>query len=169
MKKKKELHFEKKIIVIAILFVLLCVLGFFIFFYVKNHKKEDVAKYPIVNSLNQMESLTKEHCLDDICVKDLTINYIPAENKEEEMSIISAVLINKGTDTKDTCIKLKFYQYDESKTKDFSVCGFDLEPGKELPIETQHYDDDHDLIYSTNYFLELLSEEEKEKLLNRND
>lgn len=158
---KKELRFEKIVMIFAIIMFIICLVAFFLFFVFQKNKKEEKKKeYPISNLVNDSETLMKEHCLDDVCMKDLTIGFIPAEEKEYEMTVVSAKMINKGSEKRDTCIKIRFFQVDKNNTKDFKICAYDLEPNKELDIETQENEEVNDLVFYEDYFLEHMTDEE---------
>lgn len=151
----KELPLKQKIMWIVVLLLLICILSFFGYIIYKSIM--DKRGYPIQNITN--ENLKDEHCYEDVCVKDVVINY-----EKNDISSIYGVMYHKGAEVKDTCFKIKFARFGTTETYDFNICYFGLEPYKELDFATYFDEDQADLVYSRSFELTGISEEEFNEL-----
>ena len=153
----KELLLEKKILWLSILIIfllLLIVVGLLIY-----HQKRVEKGYPIQNIINNSEALTSEHCLDDVCLEGMTLAYY-----KDGVSFISANMIYHGEYPKDVCLKIQFQSEGETATQDFNTCYYDVIPGEETPIETYFTEEQKELVYSKDYVLTYLSEDEENEI-----
>lgn len=157
-KAKTELFLEKKIIWVSIIIVL-GLAGL-----LTHDILERKEGYPIKNVTNKTTELAASHCLDDFCIRDMTIYY-----SKKGISSISGYLINNSDTAKDACVKIKFQIDGQEETEDFNTCYYELEGGLEVPIETYFNKDQKELVYARDYTLDYLTDEELETLYNSRD
>ena len=84
-RKIKDLPLEKRLLCLSILVLFVLLVIFLI--YIK-HKENG---YPIKNVVNDNATLTKIHCLDTICIKDMRVDYY-----KDSISSISGFIMNNG-------------------------------------------------------------------------
>lgn len=154
---KKELRFEKMIMIFSIVITIICV-GIIVAFFFLHKGKHDATKkeYPINNLVNRNEKLTKEHCLDDFCLRNISLAYY-----KDSPSSVSGDLINKSNDVKDICFKISFKTVGIEDTSDFDICYYETKPNEILPVETYFEEDQKNLVYAEDYSLSYLTEEER--------
>ncbi len=152
-KETKNLSLEHKILVISLLLLFIIIINAIIYV-----KRIEIG-YPIENITNNDEVLTKEHCLDNMCINNMTIYY-----NKNNISSVSGMLTNKSEDTMDACFKVKFTVPGHEETIDYNICNFDLKPNDEVPIETYFNEEQKDLVFASNYTLEYLNDEELQQL-----
>lgn len=99
------------------------------------------------------KQLAKEHCLDDVCIKDLTIYYTEFSNN------IELNIVNKGKDTKTGYLKIVF------DDKAMTVAYKNLEKGKTSPYTIQL--DKKRLTDTSDFTVRKLTKEELSKINKR--
>lgn len=154
MKKKRKL----KLIITVIIIIVIIIVGAYLIFH-KEEKKEKKKGYPIKNIVNK--DLGDEHCLDDFCLKNMTIAYY-----KDSISSIYAELINKSGEIKDICLKISFKTKGIEKTFDYSTCYLKADPNKENPIETYFGEEEKDVVFANSYQISYLTPEEKQEILS---
>ena len=125
----------------------------------KGKVKEPYNQYKISNKIVELkdtniisnETLSSEHCLDDICVKDLKIF-------DGDIGRIEYTIINNGSKEASNILKLNFGET-------YAYIAFSaLQPGKSIQSKTVY----HKKSYANveDYKLENLTDEEKSKIKN---
>ena len=150
---KKSLSLENKILIVSILFLFIIIVNIVIYV-----KRIEIG-YPIKNILNNSDSLTEEHCLDNICINNMNIYY-----NKDNISSVSGLMKNTSPNTIDACVKIKFTVPEHEETIDYNFCYYELKTNEEVPIETYFNEDQKDLVFATNYELDYLSDEELQQL-----
>ena len=154
---------NKKIllIIIIVLIIILLVTGCLIFLY-KNKKGKDKSdntnfnRYDIVEKKAEVISNDKmmaEHCLDNICLDKLTINY-NGDNGYAEYEIV-----NKTSSVASGYLKINFGD------KNLIVRYSELEPGQRFKTTSQYIGEDFTKV--TDYKLEKLTSEEESKIITQ--
>lgn len=156
MNKRKKMVIVIPIIVLAFLLLIIgiCYAG-------SNGSKKDPLEnqYRISDNVVELsgteiienDNLTAEHCLGDICVKDVTIYQAGNEGR------IEYTIINKGSNEATDILKLNFG--DTFTYISFTI----LQPGKSVKSRTFFRNGDYSNV--TDYTLENLTEEEKESII----
>ena len=161
-KKTHDLYLEKRILVIVILVLFICVSSFLAYLQYKGKLFQN--GYPVTNIVNDHEELQKEHCFEDICIKGLTIAYY-----KDSISSIYGTMVQKTSSKKDACVKIQFIFDNTTDTQDFETCYYDLEPNEEVFIETYFEEEQRDLVFAKDYQLTGLSADELNALYVERD
>lgn len=156
MNKRKKMIIVIPVIVLAFL---LLIIG--ICYFGKNGSKKDPLEnqYRISDNVVELsgteiienDNLIAEHCLDDICVKDVKIYQAGDEGR------IEYTIINKGSTEATDILKLNFG--DTFTYVSFTI----LQPGNSVNSRTFFRSGDYSNV--TDYTLEYLTNEEKAKIV----
>ena len=156
MNKRKNAIIVGPILVLAFLFLIVGI----VYFGKKDGNNEPLnsqyrisdnhVEYPGSETIKS-DKLTQEHCLDNICVKDVVI--YQAENEGR----IEYTIVNKGSSEASDILKLNFG--DTFTYITFTI----LQPGRSVSSRTIFRDGDYTNV--DDYTLEYLTAEEKEKIV----
>ena len=119
---------------------------------VKNYYKfsDDVVETPNTVVIKN-DSMSKEHCINDICVKDVVFYYDSVQGR------FNYTVVNKTNVVQSGYLKLVFGE------KSFIVVYSDVLPGKEK--SNTSYFNMNNLKLTDDYVLEELSEEDRSKII----
>lgn len=142
---------NKTIIIFVLISIILILCGITLSIFIRN-KSLDTSK------LNYEEEIKEDHCIDDICIKNMKVYYL---QNEYNFSTISATIENKGNSSLEMImLEIKF----EGSNKPFIyyIDKIDKNEKKDINIQVNKMEQDKIKNYSFTY--KKISKEELDKM-----
>ena len=150
----KKIVSNKYMLLVLMLFIITIVVVF-LFLSINNNSRDNLTntepindyKYEVNDILLNGFDLQKEHCLDNICIKDLILYY-----SVDSVSFVRGLVYNKDLKSKDKCLKFTFNNVGEVPFE-LKTCFYDITPNEEFELELQFNSEGINVIGIDNYIL----------------